>query len=326
MIARRPLLGLGLAAAGLASAARPARAQEWPNRPLRLVVAFTPGGPSDVLARIIGQRVTQELGQTVVIENRPGAGGNVAAEVVAKSPPDGYTLLMANNSILAANAFLYRSIPYDPIRDFVPVTLVGAQPNILVVNPAVPARSVPELIALAKAQPGTLNYASSGSGTAAHLAGELFRLRAGVEIVHVAYRGAAPALNDLIDGRVQMMFATSASVMNFIRERSLCALAVTATTRSPAVPDLPTVAEAALPGFDAATWHGIVMPAGVPEPLVNRLDQALATTLADRGVREKLDLLGVEEMRSTPARFATYIREEADRWGGVIRSAGLHAE
>ena len=319
---RRGLIGLGLAAA----LPRLAVAQGFPARPLRLVVAFTPGGPSDVIARIIGSQMGQQFGQSVVVDNRPGAGGNVAGELVAKAPADGYTLLMANNSILAANSFLYRSMPFDPLRDFAPIALVGSQPNVLVVNPALPVRSLAELTALAKAKPGELNYASSGSGTAAHLAGELYRLRAEVDIVHVAYRGAAPALTDLVDGRVQMMFATSASAMTMIQGGALRALAVTTPARSASLPDLPTVAEAGLPGFDATTWHGLTAPAGTPQEVVGTLATALATTLRDPGVRERLTSLGVDILPSNPESFAAYIRTEHAAWGEVIRRAGIRLD
>src|SRR5580765_1191984 len=239
-------------AAALACATA-ALAQSFPEKPIRFVVGFTPGGPSDILARSLGQKLGERWSQQVVIENRPGAGGNVAAEAVAKSAPDGYTWLLGNNSILATNQSLYRSLGYDPVKDFAPVSLVAVQPNILVVNPQVPAHSVTELITLAKKNPGKLNYASSGSGAAAHLAGELFKTMAGVDLVHVPYKGAQPALTDVIAGQVQVMFATSASVIPFIHSGKLRGLAVTTAQRSASVPELPTVSEAGVPGFEAIT-------------------------------------------------------------------------
>jgi tripartite-type tricarboxylate transporter receptor subunit TctC len=321
---RRSLLAMGLGASAGLGLVRAAGAQAaYPVRPIRLVVAFTPGGPSDVIARILGAQMGQQLGQSVVIENRPGAGGNLAGELVARAAPDGYTLLMGNNSILAANSALYSNMPFDPRRDFAPVGLVGTQPNVLVVNPSVPAHSVAELTALAKSRPGELNYASSGSGTAAHLAAELYRLRADVGIVHVAYRGAAPALADLASGRVQLMFATSASAMTMIQENQLRALAVTTAARSTSLPSLPTMAEAGLPGFDATTWHGIAAPANTPAPIVATLADHLARALAEPSVREKLISLGVDIPPSTPDSFASYIQAEYAAWGDVIQRAGI---
>src|SRR3954471_4939929 len=236
--------------------------------PVRFVVGFTPGGPSDILARSLAEMFAAQLGQPVVVENRSGAGGNLAAEIVAKSPADGNTWLLGNNSILATNAALYSHLGYDPVKDFAPVALVAIQPNILVVNPAVPATTVAELIAYAKAQPGKLNYASSGAGAAAHLAGELFKAMTGVEMVHVPYKGAQPALTDVIAGQCQLMFATSASVIPFIKAGRLRALAVTTAKRSSSVPELPTISEAGVPGFEAITWHGVVVPAQTPAATV----------------------------------------------------------
>ncbi len=305
-------------------AASAAPSAVYPSASIRLVVAFPPGGPSDTLARIIGERLAAHLGQSVVIDNRPGAGGNIAAAVVAKAPPDGYTLLMGNNSILATNAALYGHLDFDPIKDFAPITLIGLQPNILVVNPSVPAHSVAELVALAKAHPGKLNFASSGAGTAAHLAGELFKLQAGIDIVHVPYRGAMPALTDLVGGRTEMMFATSASVLPFIRSGRLRALAVTTAKRSAAVPDLPTIAESGYPNFEATTWHGLVAPAKTPAPIIDKLAQTTDAVLKEPDVQKRLDSLGVEISGDTPAEFAAYIKSESAKWATVIHKAGIH--
>src|SRR3954467_6393734 len=260
-------------AAMLACAASTPLAQSFPEKPIRFIVGFTPGGPSDILARALGQKLGERWTQQVVIENRPGAGGNVAAEAVARSAPDGYTWLLGNNSILATNQSLYRSLAYDPVKDFAPVSLVAVQPNILVVNPQLPVKSVKELISFAREHPGKLNYGSSGSGAAAHLAAELFKTMAGVELVHIPYKGAQPALTDVIAGEVQVMFATSASVIPFIQAGKLRALAVTTARRSASVPDLPTVSEAGVPGFEAVTWHGVVVPAATPAPRVERLNR-----------------------------------------------------
>jgi tripartite-type tricarboxylate transporter receptor subunit TctC len=262
----------------------------------------------------------------VVIENRPGAGGNLAAEAVAKSAPDGYTWLLGNNSILATNHALYRKLPYDAVKDFAPVALVAVQPNILVLHPEVPARSVPELIQLARQNPGKLNYASSGAGAAAHLAGELFKTMAKVDIVHVPYKGAQPALTDLIAGQVQLMFATSASVIPYMKAGRLRALAVTTAQRSPSVPELPTISEAGLPGFEATTWHGVVVPSATSSSLVHKLNQDINSVLTEKELRERLAGLGAEVLTGTPRDFADYIARETPKWTKVVRDSGARAD
>jgi len=311
-------------AAGICSAQSGAPA--YPAKPVRFVVGFTPGGPSDILARALGQKLGDLWSQQVVIENRPGAGGNIAAEIVAKSAPDGYTWLLGNNSILATNASLYRTLAYDPVKDFAPVALVAVQPNILVVNPQVPAKSVMELIALARAKPGQLNYASSGSGAAAHLSGELFRAMTGVNIVHVPYKGAQPALTDVIAGQVQLMFATSASVLPYIKAGRLRALAVTTARRSEAMPELPTVSEAGVAGFEAISWHGVVVPAATPAPLVERINHDIVSVLRIPELRDRLAALGAEVMTGTPREFADYIAREIPKWTKVVKDSGARAE
>jgi len=293
---------------------------------VRFVVGFTPGGPSDILARALGQKLAERWGQQVVVENRPGAGGNVAAEAVAKSAPDGYTWLLGNNSILATNHALYRRLPYDPLKDFAPVALVAVQPNILVVHPEVPAKSVSELIALLKANPGKLNYASSGAGAAAHLAGELFKAMAGVDMVHVPYKGAQPALTDVVAGQVQLMFATSASVIPYMKQGRLRALAVTTAERSPSVPEIPTVAEAGLPGFEATTWHGVVVPSAVPTQLVQKLNLDINAALKEKDLNERLAGLGAEILTGTPRDFADYIAREIPKWTKVVKDSGARAD
>ncbi len=303
-----------------------APAQGWPEKPVRFVVGFTPGGPSDILARALGQKLAELWSRQVVIENRPGAGGNIAAELVAKSPPDGSTWLLGNNSILATNQSLYAKLGYDPVKDFAPVALVAIQPNILVVNPGVPVSSVKELIALAKAKPGALNYASSGSGAAAHLAGELFKAMTGVQMVHIPYKGAQPALTDLIAGQAQLMFATSASVIPYIKAGRLRALAVTTAQRSATVPELPTLSEAGVPGFEAITWHGVVVPAATPGLLVERLNADIVKVLHMRDLRERLESLGAELAIGTPQDFAEYIAREIPKWAKVVKDSGARAE
>jgi tripartite-type tricarboxylate transporter receptor subunit TctC len=297
-------------------------AADYPVRPVTLLVAFPPGGPSDVLSRIVGKKLEQILGQPFIIENRPGAGGNVAAEQAARAGADGHTLLMGNNSILATNAALYKKINFDPEADFAPISLVGSQANILVVNPQVPARSMAELITLAKANPGKINYASSGHGAAAHLAAELFKAEAKVDIVHVPYKGAAPALQDVIAGHVQMMFATAASVVPHIQSGKVRALAVTTLKRTALFPDLATVDELGLKGFDATTWHGLVAPSRTPKDVIATLHRATVAALADPAVRKSLSELGVDIVGNTPEEFTAYIKAEIPKWTAIVKASG----
>ena len=299
---------------------------EYPTRPVTLLVAFTPGGPSDVLARIIGRQLEKILGQTFVIDNRPGGSGNIAAETVARATPDGYTLLMGNNGLLATNQSLFKKINFDGEKDFAPISLIGSQPNILVVNPKLGINSMGDLVAYAKASPGKLNYANSGFGTAAHLAAELFKSEAKVDIVSVSYKGSAPALQDLIAGHVQVMFATSASVVGFVKAGTLRPLAVTTLKRFSLMPELPTVAELGLPGFDATTWHGLVAPAGTPRQTIATLNRAVVQALADRETLRQLQDLGVEVGSSTPEEFGAYIRSEIPKWAAVVKSSGAQIE
>ena len=311
-----------LAVAALLAFSAPARAAEYPSRPVTLMVAFPPGGPSDVLARIVGKKMEQLLGAPFVIENRPGAGGNIAAEGVARAVPDGYTLLMGNNSILATNESLYKHLNYSPEKDFIPITLIGTQANILVINPEVPARSLKELIALAQAQPGKINFASSGYGAAAHLAGELFKSEAKIDIVHVPYKGAAPALQDVIAGHDQMMFATAASVIGHIEGGRVRALAVTTPKRTQVLPDLPTMDEAGLKGFDASTWHGLVAPAGAPPQVIATLHDAAVKALHDPDVQASLGKLGVDIVGNMPQEFQAYIKSEIPKWTAIVKASG----
>jgi tripartite-type tricarboxylate transporter receptor subunit TctC len=311
-----------IAVAALLAISTPVRAAEYPSRPVTLVVAFPPGGPSDVLARIVGKKMEQLLGAPFVIENRPGAGGNIAAESVARAAPDGYTLLMGNNSILATNESLYKHLNYNPEKDFIPITLIGTQANILVINSEVPARSLKELIALAQAQPGKINFASSGYGAAAHLAGELFKSEAKIDIVHVPYKGAAPALQDVIAGHDQMMFATAASVIGHIEGGRVRALAFTTLKRTQVLPDLPTMDEAGLKGFDASTWHGLVAPAGTPPQVIATIYDAAVKALHDPGVQASLGKLGVDIVGDMPQEFQAYIKSEIPKWTAIVKASG----
>ena len=320
---RKLAVALSLLVSLLAPAAH---AADYPTRPVTLVVAFTPGGPSDVLARIVGKQLEKILHQPFVIENRPGGAGNIAAEAVARATPDGYTLLMGNNSILATNGALFSRLNYDAEKDFAPISMVGTQPNILVVHPSLPVHSVAELIALAKKQPGKLNYGNSGYGAAAHLSAELFKTEAHVEIVGINYKGAAPALQDLIAGHTQVMFATSASVISHIKSGLVRPLAVTTLKRFSLMPDLPTVAESGLPGFDATTWHGLVAPAGTPKDAIETLHRAMVEGLKDPETQKRLADLGVEIVSDSPAEFAAYIKSEIPKWTAVVKTAGVHLD
>jgi tripartite-type tricarboxylate transporter receptor subunit TctC len=313
-------LGVLLCAMGIAVAAG------YPTRPVTIVVGFPPGGASDIMARILTNKLGSLLGQPFIVDNRPGAGGNVAGEVVAHAAPDGYTLLLGNNAILATNASLYAKIDFDPEQDFAPITLVGTQANVLVVNLDVPAQSLNELIALAKANPGKLNFASSGYGLAAHLAGELFKADAHIDIVHVPYKGSASALQDVIAGEDQMMFATTSGVMGFLANGQVRPLAVTTLKRTAILPDIPTIDEAALPGFEATTWHGLVAPAGTPKDIVDTLHRAALETLKDADVQQKLAALGVDIVGDAPDEFAAYIKSEIPKWAAVIKASGAKLE
>jgi tripartite-type tricarboxylate transporter receptor subunit TctC len=299
-----------------------AGAQVYPTKPVSLLIAFPPGGPSDVLSRIVGKKLEQILGQPVIMDNRPGAGGNIAAEAAARATADGHTLLMGNNSILATNAALYKTINFDPEKDFAPISLVGSQANILVVNPNVPAKSLAELIGLLRANPGKFNYASSGHGAAAHLAAELFKAEAKVDIVHVPYKGAAPALTDVMAGHVNMMFATAASVVPHIKSGKVRALAVTPIKRTAVFPEFATMDELGLKGFDATTWHGLVAPSRTPREIVARLHKASVEALNDPAVRKSLGDLGVDIVGNSPEEFAAYIKAEIPKWTAIVRASG----
>ena len=304
-----------------------ASAQSYPSRSIRLVVPYPPGGPLDIMARAIGQKLTEAWSQPVVVDNRAGAGGNIGAELVAKSPADGYTLLMGAVATHAINPTLYGKLPYDPVKDFAPVALVAQVPNILVVNPSVPARSVKELIELARARPGHLNFGSGSTGSTGHLAGELFNAMAGVQMVHIPYKGGAPAMADLLAGQVQLMFDNLANALPNVRAGRLRALAVTTLARSPAMPDLPTIAESGLPGFDLTTWFGLMVPAGTPPEIVIKLNAGIVRALNAKDMRERLEKMGAEPPAdNTPEHFAAFIRAEAAKYAKVVKESGARVE
>jgi tripartite-type tricarboxylate transporter receptor subunit TctC len=311
----------------VASTALPVAAQgTYPDHAIRLIVPFPPGGPADALARLTGEELTRALGQPVVVENKPGAGGNIGMEQGARAAPDGYTLTLAPAGNLTVSPHLYAKLPYDPVKDYAPVTVIAAVPNILVVNPAVPAKSLRELIALAKAKPGTLNYASPGNGSGPHLAGELLKRSANIDIVHVPFNGVGPAMAAVLSGTVQLFFAQSSAALQQIKAGKVVALGVASPARIAAAPELPTIAEAGLPGFDVTSWYAIVAPAGTPPAIVSKVQTTIAAALARPDVRERIAGLGAEPIGNTPAEFAAMQRTESARWQKIAREADIHAD
>jgi len=301
-------------------------AQAYPSKPLHFVVPYPAGGPLDTVARLVGQKVSESLKQPVLVENKPGAGGNIGADMVAKAAPDGYTLLMGAVATHAINPTLYASIPYDAQKDFIPVTQIASTPNVLVVNPSLPVHSVQEFIAYAKAHPGELNFGSGSTGSAGHLAGELFKSMAGVQMTHVPYKGAAPAMTDLIGGRLQLMFDNLASSLVQIKAGKVRALAVTTAKRTELAPELPTIAESGLPGFDINTWFGLFVPAGTPPAIVQRLHGEFVKALEAPDVRSKMLALGAEPVGNSPGEFAQYIRSEAVKYAKLVKASGAKVD
>ena len=301
-------------------------ADPFPAKQIRFVVPYPPGGPLDTVARLLGQKIAESVKHPVVVDNVPGAGGNIGAGAVAKAAPDGYTILMGAVATHAINPALYPAMPYDAEKDFIAVTQVASTPNVLVVNPAIKANSVAEFIALAKAQPGKLNFGSGSTGSAGHLAGELFKSMAGVDMVHIPYKGAAAAMQDLIGGRVDLMFDNLASSLTQVKGGRIRALAVTTAKRSALAPELPTIAESGLPGFDISTWFGIFVPAGTPKPVVDRLHDEFVKALAAPDVRQKLLNLGAEPVGNTPAEFAAYVKAEAAKYAKLVKASGAKVD
>ena len=299
-----------------------ATAQPFPSKPIRMIAPSSPGGPVDVIARVLAPGMTETLGQQVIVENRAGAAGLIGAELVAKAPADGYTLLLGFSGPLAIVPHLNEATPYDPVRDFAPVTLAASAPYVLLVHPAVPVKSVKELVALAKSRPGKLNYASGGNGTGIHMAGELFNLAAGVRILHVPYKGAGPGMAALMSGETDMMFNGLSPAIPQMKSGRLRGLAVGGDKRSPLMPELPTVAESGLK-FNTTGWYGILAPRGTPQPVIAKLQSELARALSIALVKEQLTKMGVEGIGSTPEQFGSLLREEMEKWGKVIKTAGL---
>jgi tripartite-type tricarboxylate transporter receptor subunit TctC len=316
-------LSFGLA---LAAAAALAHAQAWPSKPIKWVVPFAPGGTTDILARTVGEKLAIALGQPVIIENKPGAGGGVGAEFTAKAAPDGYTIMGGTISTHAINASLYTKLPYDPVKDFVAITLLARVPNMLVINPSIAANSVKELIVLLKANPGKYSFASSGNGTSQHLSGELFKTMAGVDMQHIPYKGSPPALQDVMGGQVAMTFDNITTAWPLAKAGKLRALAVTTATRSAVAPDVPTLAESGLPGFEVGSWQGVFAPAGTPPDIVRRLNAEIVKILKLPDVAEKLVGLGAEPVGNTTEEFTVMVKAEVVKWADVVKKSGARVD
>ncbi len=303
-----------------------AHSADYPSKPVRLVVPFPAGGTTDVMGRLIGQQLSARLGQQFIIDNRPGAAGGIGTDVVAKSPADGYTLLLGAVATHSINPSLYAHLPYDPVKDFVPISLLGTLPNVLVINPSLSVRSVQELIALAKAKPGTLTFASGGNGTTHHLSGELFKRMAGVDMTHVPYKGNAPAITDVIGGQVNLMFDNISNSLPHIKAGKLRALAVTGPARSPVLPNVPTLAEFGFTGYNITSWFGLFAPAGTPQPIVSRLNTTVNAALHDKQVREFLANAGIEAQGDSLEQFRAFLQTESVRWSKLVKESGAHID
>jgi len=317
------------ALAALSAVAGPARAAEpaasYPTKAIRLIVPFAPGGSNDIMARLVGQNFTERMGQQVVIDNRAGASGIIGTDIAAKAPADGYTILMMSLTF-AVNPSLFKKLPYNTEKDLVPVTLVASAPLLLVVNPAVPAKSLKELIAYAKANPGKLNFGSGGPGTTPHLAGEMLKTMAGLRMTHIPYKGGGPALADLVGGQIQLMLENIPSTLPFVRSGRLRALAVSGLARSPLAPDLPTLDEAGLKGYEIVGWNGLFVPAGTPRAIIAKLHAETVKALSHANVKERLATMGAEGVGSTPEQFAAFVKAEISKWAKVVKDAGLKQE
>jgi tripartite-type tricarboxylate transporter receptor subunit TctC len=324
--ALRPLLRMRICVVALSLfAAAPALAQTWPDKPVRLIVGFAAGGPTDVAARVVGDKLAETWGKPVIVENVTGAAGNVAADRVAKAAPDGYTLFAAASATIVTNPNLYQKLTFDPVKDFAPITQVGFTPNLLVVPTDLPVKSVAELVAHARANPGTLTFGSAGVGTSQHLAGELFKTMAGIDIQHVPYRGIAAAIPDLLAGRISFAFGNITTMTPLVREGKLRALAVTSFRRWPSVPDMPTMIELGFRDFESSAWFALMAPAGTPAAIIDKLHRETVGILARPDVRKRLDEIGMEPIGNTPAEFAAAIAAETPQWAKVIKDAGIKA-
>jgi len=300
-------------------------AQSWPTKPVRMIIAFPPGGPTDLVSRVLAQKLSEQLGQQVIVDNKPGAGGNIAAELAARATPDGYTIFY-NTSAIVIGPALYGKVNYDTLKDFAPVLLTASVPMVLVVNPQLPARSVKEFVDLAKTRSGALNYSSSGTGTITHLASAMISTQTGIQTQHIPYKGSAPGLVDLASGQTQFMIDTINTVLPYVRDSRLRGLAVTSAKRSPLLPDLPTLAEAGISGFEAAAWQGIVVPTGTPNEIVQKLNAEVNKALAHPDIRSRLAAQGADILGGTPAEYAAYLRSEMPRWAKAVKDSGAKAE
>ena len=300
-------------------------AQSWPTKPVRMIIAFPPGGPTDLVSRVLAQKLSEQLGQQVIVDNKPGAGGNIAAELAAKAAPDGYTIFY-NTSAIVIGPALYGKVNYDTLKDFAPVLLTASVPMVLVVNPQLPARSVKEFVDLAKTRSGALNYSSSGTGTITHLASAMMSTQTGIQTQHIPYKGSAPGLVDLASGQTQFMIDTINTVLPYVRDNRLRGLAVTSAKRSPLLPDLPTLAEAGISGFEAAAWQGIVVPTGTPNEIVQKLNAEVNKALTHPDIRSRLAAQGADILGGTPAEYAAYLRSEMPRWAKAVKDSGAKAE
>ena len=324
--ALRSLAAAVVLGAGLLASVPAAAQAAYPSKPITMIVPFSAGGTTDILARIVGQALTAELGQSVIIDNRAGAGGNIGGQAAARSPADGYTLFMGTVGTHAINAALYKKMPFDPIKDFAPLTRVANVPNLLVANPAQPFRTVKELVAYAKAHPGQLNFGSSGNGSSIHLSGELFKTMAKVDMQHVPYKGSAPAVTDLLGNQIAIMFDNMPSAIQHVRSGKLHPIAVTTAKRSPELPDVPTIAEAGVPGYEATSWFGLFVPAGTPPAVVSKLNTAIVKVLAKADIKKKINEQGAEVYSETPAQFSAFIQKESLKWGKVVRESGASVD
>ena len=317
---------LFIAVAGLAAAFTSVQAQDFPTRPITLVIPFAPGGSTTIVGRGVAEKMSTLLGEKIIVDNRPGAGGTVGTRAVAKSEPDGYTLLLGYTGTLAIGPSLYKNVGYDPRKDFAPIGMIGNAPNSLVVNPSFPAKTLAELIAYAKANPGTVNFGSAGAGTASHITGEYFARAAGITLVHIPYKGTGPALTDLLGGHIPMAFAPIPASHTNVAAGKLRALAVTSTTRSGLLPDVPTLIEAGLPGFDASLYYGLAAPAGTPRPIIDKLNKALREALASDEVKKQLVNDGTEITPGTPEDYVDFIDKDEKKWSQLIKSSGVEQE
>ena len=321
---RSMALAAGIAA--LIVSAPVATAADYPSKPITLIIGFAPGGPSDVMARILTRKMEEILKQPFVIENRAGAGGSIAGTAVARAAPDGYTVLLATGSLLAINVSLYKNLGYDPEKDFEPISLIGTQTNVLYLHPAVPAKSFAELVAHAKANPGKLSFGSGGNGTPAHLAGELLKIEAKLDITHVPFRGTGPALQSVIGGHVPMAFNPPSPLLPHIQSGAIRAVAITTLKRTAVLPEVPTIAESGFPGFEATTWHALVVPAGTPKDVVAALHRATVATLNDPAVRKALTDLGIDVVGGTPEELRAYLKSEIPKWAEVVKASGAKVD